>query len=60
MPLPEELALQAGRLADTHALRGGDAVHLASFGALVARCDDADLRFSSADVRLSRASRALG
>jgi predicted nucleic acid-binding protein len=56
----EELASAAGRLADAHALRGGDAVHLASFETLVANCDDRDVRFSSADDRLSRAARSLG
>lgn len=60
VPCGEELARQAGRLADAHALRGGDAAHLASFEALVVRCEDDDLRFSSADDRLLRAARALG
>ena len=55
-----ELAQAAGQLADTHGLRGGDAVHLASFEALLAGCTDTDIRFSSADDRLNRAARALG
>ncbi len=55
----DELALAAGRLADAHGLRGGDAVHLASFEDLVTRCADGDVRFSCADDRLSRAARSL-
>jgi predicted nucleic acid-binding protein len=60
MPFSDELSREAGRLADAHALRGGDAVHLASFAVLLARSADNDVRFSSADDRLSRAARALG
>lgn len=56
----DELALAAGRLADRHGVRGGDAVHLAAFEDLLARCDDADIRFSCADDRLVRAARSLG
>jgi len=55
-----ELARAAGRLADEHGIRGADAVHLASYEELVARCDDEDLRFSSADDKLTRAARGLG
>lgn len=55
-----DLARSAGRLADAHGIRGADAVHLASFEELVARCDDEELRFSSADDKLTRAARALG
>ena len=58
--LGDELARAAGHLADAHAIRGCDAVHLASFEALLARCDDADVRFSCADDRLTRAARSLG
>ena len=58
--LGDELARAAGRLADVHGVRGCDAVHLASFEALLARCDDADVRFSCADDRLTRAARSLG
>ncbi len=57
--LGDELALAAGRLADLHALRGCDAVHLASFEDLLVRCDDDDVRFSCADDRLVRAARLL-
>jgi uncharacterized protein with PIN domain len=58
--LGDELARAAGRLADVHGVRGCDAVHLASFEALLARCDDENVRFSCADDRLSRAARSLG
>jgi predicted nucleic acid-binding protein len=56
----ERLARDAGRLADAHALRGCDAIHLASFEALLARCDDGDVQFLCADDRLNRAARSLG
>jgi predicted nucleic acid-binding protein len=56
----DELARAAGRLAERHGVRGGDAVHLASFEELLGRCDDTDLRFSCADDRLVRAAEALG
>ena len=48
------------RGADAHGIRGCDAVHLASFEDLLSRCDDGAVQFSCADVRLSRAARALG
>lgn len=59
VPFGEDQARHAGHLADAHNLRGGDAVHLASFAELVSRSDD-EVRFSSADDRLSKAARALG
>ena len=52
------LAQRAGALAEAHALRGADAVHLASFERLVATADD-DVQFSCADQRLSQAARRL-
>ena len=55
-----ELAIAAGGLADRHHLRGGDAVHLASFEAVRTGAGDADVQFSSADERLSQAARRLG
>jgi uncharacterized protein len=58
--LGDDVARAAGRLAETHALRGADAVHLASFEDLVGRCPDDDVRFSSADARLNRAARRMG
>jgi uncharacterized protein len=58
--LGDELGRAAGRLADRHGVRGCDAVHLASFEELLARCDDTDIRFSCADDRLLRAAESLG
>lgn len=58
--LGDELARAAGRLADVHGVRGCDAIHLASFEALLTRCDDENVQFSCADERLSRAARSLG
>jgi len=58
--LGDELGRAAGRLADRLGVRGFDAIHLASFETLVARSDDPDVRFSSADDRLVRAARTLG
>ena len=54
------LAHAAGRLAETHGLRGGDAVHLASFEAVLAAAGDEAVHFSCADERLTRAARSLG
>jgi len=51
---------RAGVLAEDHALRGADAVHLASFERLLAGAGDEDVRFSCADQRLSQAARRLG
>lgn len=58
--LGDDLGLAAGRLADVHGIRGCDAVHLAAFANLRTQCEDADVRFSCADDRLTRAARALG
>jgi len=58
--LGDDVARAAGRLAETHALRGADAVHLASFEDLVGRCPDDDVRFLSADARLNRVARRMG
>jgi hypothetical protein len=54
------MAEAAGRLADAHAIRGADAVHLSAFEALVAACTDDDIRFSTADAKLARAAREIG
>lgn len=56
----EDLAREAGRLADAHGLRGCDAIHLASFQELLTRCADDDVEFSCADDKLTRAARTLG
>ena len=59
MPVTDDLARAAGRLADRLGVRGCDAIQLASFEALASRCED-DLLFSSADERLMKAARKLG
>lgn len=50
----------AGALSDSHALRGGDAIHVASFERLLAGADDDEMEFLCADDRLSDAARNLG
>jgi len=60
IPLTDETARLAGRLAETHGLRGYDAVHLASFQTLVEGCEDEDVQFACADERLAKAAKALG
>jgi predicted nucleic acid-binding protein len=56
----EILVRTAGALSDSHALRGGDAIHLASFERLLAGADDDGVEFLCADDRLSDAARNLG
>ena len=48
---------EAGELAERYALRGFDALHLASFAAIARRAGVADTRFSSFDVALNGAAR---
>jgi len=60
IPVTDELARAAGRLADVHRIRGCDAVHLAAFADLLSRSEDDDVRFSCADDRLVKAARKLG
>ena len=57
--LSPSLAVSAGELAERHALRGYDAVHLASALALRDRVPDV-IRFSSWDGTLARAAAAEG
>ena len=54
--LTQDLAWRAGALAQTHALRGYDAVHLASAASLA----DDEFVFVAADGDLSAAARAIG
>jgi predicted nucleic acid-binding protein len=54
--LTEELAARAGELADTCALRGYDAIHLASAEAIL---DDGDVMVVS-DTRLAEAAASIG
>lgn len=51
------LAKSAGELAERHRLRGFDALHLASYLAIVREFPEEDVRFSSADRHLERAAR---
>jgi predicted nucleic acid-binding protein len=61
---PEYLALdvtaplsrEAGEFAERYALRGFDALHLASFAAVARRAGAPDTRFSSFDDRLNKAA----
>jgi predicted nucleic acid-binding protein len=57
--MTSELLRTAGTLAERHNLRALDAIHLASFAALLERSTDEDVHFSSFDERLTRAARRL-
>lgn len=57
--IPDALVKMAGQLAEKHALRGYDAIHLASAVTLL-REGDQPLAFSSFDGRLSGAARREG
>jgi uncharacterized protein len=48
---------EAGEFAERYALRGFDALHLASFAEIARRAGSAETRFSSFDDRLNKASR---
>lgn len=50
---------RAGELAEEHALRGFDALHLASFLEVQARADGEEVRFSAYDARLNAAADAV-
>jgi len=50
---------EAGELAERYALRGFDAVHLASFADVARRVTPSDARFSSFDQELNKAARHL-
>ena len=56
LELTESLARRAGELAAAHALRGYDAIHLASAEAIL---DDGDVMVVS-DVRLAEAAASIG
>jgi predicted nucleic acid-binding protein len=51
------LGREAGELAEQYALRGFDALHLASFAEIARRAGIKDTRFSSFDDRLNKAAR---
>ena len=50
---------EAGDFAERYALRGFDALHLASFAEITRRAGPAETRFSSFDDRLNKASRVV-
>lgn len=53
------ISREAGALAERYALRGFDALHLASFAAVARRAGPAATRFSSFDDHLNKAWRRL-
>ena len=53
------IAREAGEFAERFALRGFDALHLASFAEVARLAGVAETRFSSFDDRLNRAARTL-
>lgn len=53
------LCREAGSLAERHALRGYDSVHLAAFLQVARAAGKAAVRFSCFDERLTRAARAV-
>jgi uncharacterized protein len=60
LDVSEGMARSAGDLAERHRLRGFDALHLAAYLALAREFPGEDVRFSSADGALERASRRAG
>ena len=59
LDVPEAMARSAGDLAERHRLRGFDALHLASYLTVAREFPEEDVRFSSADGALERASRRV-
>jgi predicted nucleic acid-binding protein len=59
LEVAEPLARRAGDLADTHRLRGFDALHLAAYLNIAREFPGEDVRFSSADKALVRAARRV-
>jgi predicted nucleic acid-binding protein len=53
------LSREAGEFAERYALRGFDALHLASFAEIARRAGPAETRFSSFDEHLNKASRDI-
>jgi predicted nucleic acid-binding protein len=53
------LAREAGAFAEQYALRGFDAIHLASFATVARRARPGDTRFSSFDDRLNKAAHTV-
>jgi predicted nucleic acid-binding protein len=59
LDVDDALCRHAGELAQRHALRGYDAVHLSAFASVARAAGPSNCRFSSADRALSRAAAAL-
>ena len=59
LDVPEAMARSAGDFAERHRLRGFDALHLASYLTVAREFPEEDVRFSSADGALERASRRV-
>jgi predicted nucleic acid-binding protein len=57
LDVTEPVSREAGELAERYALRGFDALHLASFAEIARKAGPAKTRFSSFDDRLNKASR---
>ena len=57
LDVTEPVGREAGELAERYALRGFDALHLASFAEIARKAGPAETRFSSFDDRLNNASR---
>ena len=53
------ISREAGDFAERYALRGFDALHLASFAEVARRAGPDETRFSSCDERLNHASRSV-
>jgi predicted nucleic acid-binding protein len=53
------VSARAGALTEVHALRGFDAIHLASFLEVLGQADGEEVEFSAFDARLAAAARAV-
>ena len=59
LALDATISREAGDMAERYALRGFDALHLASFAEIARRAGVHDTRFSSFDERLNKAAREV-
>lgn len=60
LPVDDNIIVEAGRVVESHRLRAGDAIHLASALSVAAVSDDSKLFMVSSDVELLEASEAAG
>ncbi len=60
LDVTDELARTAGDLAEKHAVRGFDSIHLATFVHVLERRPDDEVHFSSYDQQMVAAARKLG